>query len=806
MSLTIPEFQNEFSRIFKSLYAFNVEEGSSKDHFMALAQFVRAQYSNKWLNTKRTYFENKEKQVYYFSMEFLPGTQLRNNLLNIGIIDVVKNGLSQMGLDFDEIAANEVDPALGNGGLGRLASCFMDSMAATGIAGNGNGIRYRYGLFKQKFVNGYQVELPENWLRNINPWEVRREDKSVIVRFGGNVNLISEEGKYFRVEHTNTIDILAVPYDTPIIGYRNNIVNTLRLWSAEIPYGDEEKFPTLRDRDAVKEITEVLYPDDSNYEGRLLRLKQEYFFVSAGIQSIIRYFKSMNLPMVDFGEKIQLHINDTHPSLIIPELMRILMDEERMSWEVAWEITKKATSYTNHTILQEAMERWPESMMQGLLPRIYQILKEIDKRHVVNKSHLYNMDIAQKTRPFEHGQIKMANIAILGSHSVNGVSKLHTEILRNDTLRDFATLYPYKFNNKTNGITMRRWVMLSNPDLTKLIDNLIGESWRTNPNDLRILRAFSDDHSILEALAEVKLNNKRRFAQYIKKEMNIDINTNAIFDVQIKRLHAYKRQLLKALHILHRYLQLKDDPTMNMVPRVFIFGAKAAPSYTYAKQIIKFINELANLINNDTDVGDKMKIVFVENYGVSSAELIIPAADISEQISTAGKEASGTSNMKLMANGAITVATLDGANVEITEYVGEDNILLFGMRSEDVNEFYRNGNYNSREIYEKNPRIHRVLNALVNGTVPNIENEGKDIFDSLVTYNDEYFVLNDFDSYDAVQQKADELYQNKHKWYQKALINISQSGNFSSDYTISSYARDIWHIYTTRDRERIEMS
>ena len=435
MSLTIPEFQNEFSRIFKSLYAFNVEEGSSKDHFMALAQFVRAQYSNKWLNTKRTYFENKEKQVYYFSMEFLPGTQLRNNLLNIGIIDVVKNGLSQMGLDFDEIAANEVDPALGNGGLGRLASCFMDSMAATGIAGNGNGIRYRYGLFKQKFVNGYQVELPENWLRNINPWEVRREDKSVIVRFGGNVNLISEEGKYFRVEHTNTTDILAVPYDTPIIGYRNNIVNTLRLWSAEIPYGDEEKFPTLRDRDAVKEITEVLYPDDSNYEGRLLRLKQEYFFVSAGIQSIIRYFKSMNLPMVDFGEKIQLHINDTHPSLIIPELMRILMDEERMSWEVAWEITKKATSYTNHTILQEAMERWPESMMQGLLPRIYQILKEIDKRHVVNKSHLYNMDIAQKTRPFEHGQIKMANIAILGSHSVNGVSKLHTEILRNDTLR-----------------------------------------------------------------------------------------------------------------------------------------------------------------------------------------------------------------------------------------------------------------------------------------------------------------------------------------------------------------------------------
>lgn len=806
MSLTIPEFQNEFSRIFKSLYAFNVEEGSSKDHFMALAQFVRAQYSNKWLNTKRTYFENKEKQVYYFSMEFLPGTQLRNNLLNIGIIDVVKNGLSQMGLDFDEIAANEVDPALGNGGLGRLASCFMDSMAATGIAGNGNGIRYRYGLFKQKFVNGYQVELPENWLRNINPWEVRREDKSVIVRFGGNVNLISEEGKYFRVEHTNTTDILAVPYDTPIIGYRNNIVNTLRLWSAEIPYGDEEKFPTLRDRDAVKEITEVLYPDDSNYEGRLLRLKQEYFFVSAGIQSIIRYFKSMNLPMVDFGEKIQLHINDTHPSLIIPELMRILMDEERMSWEVAWEITKKATSYTNHTILQEAMERWPESMMQGLLPRIYQILKEIDKRHVVNKSHLYNMDIAQKTRPFEHGQIKMANIAILGSHSVNGVSKLHTEILRNDTLRDFATLYPYKFNNKTNGITMRRWVMLSNPDLTKLIDNLIGESWRTNPNDLRILRAFSDDHSILEALAEVKLNNKRRFAQYIKKEMNIDINTNAIFDVQIKRLHAYKRQLLKALHILHRYLQLKDDPTMNMVPRVFIFGAKAAPSYTYAKQIIKFINELANLINSDTDVGDKMKIVFVENYGVSSAELIIPAADISEQISTAGKEASGTSNMKLMANGAITVATLDGANVEITEYVGEDNILLFGMRSEDVNEFYRNGNYNSREIYEKNPRIHRVLNALVNGTVPNIENEGKDIFDSLVTYNDEYFVLNDFDSYDAVQQKADELYQNKHKWYQKALINISQSGNFSSDYTISSYARDIWHIYTTRDRERIEMS
>ena len=805
MSLTIPEFQNEFARIFKNLYAFNVEEGSSKDHFMALAQFVRAKYSEKWRETKRTYYEKKEKQVYYFSMEFLPGTQLKNNLLNIGIIDTVKKGLHQMGLDFEQIAANEVDPALGNGGLGRLASCFMDSMAATGIAGNGNGIRYRYGLFKQKFVNGYQVELPENWLRNANPWDVRREDRSVIVRFGGNVNLISE-GKYIRVNHTNTTDILAVPYDTPIIGYQNRIVNTLRLWSAEIPYGDEAKFPTEQDRDAVKEITEVLYPDDSNYEGRLLRLKQEYFFVSAGVQSIIRYFKSLNLPMADFGEKVQLHINDTHPSLIIPELMRIFMDEERMSWEVAWEITKKATSYTNHTVLQEAMERWPQAMMQNLLPRIYQILKEVDRRHVANKSHLYTMEIAQSTRPFEHGQIKMANVAILGSHSVNGVSKLHTEILRNDTLKDFATLYPYKFNNKTNGITMRRWVMLSNLDLTKLIDNLIGNSWRTNPNELRILRAFSDDHNVLDSLAEVKLNNKKRFAKHVKQAMDLELNTNAIFDVQIKRLHAYKRQLLKALHILHRYLQLKDDPTMDMQPRVFIFGAKAAPSYTYAKQIIKFINELASLVNGDSDVGDKMKIVFVENYSVSLAELIIPAADISEQISTAGKEASGTSNMKLMANGALTVATLDGANVEITEYVGEDNIFLFGMRSDEVNEYYRNGNYNSREIYEKNPRVHRVLNALVDGTVPNIENEGQDIFDSLVTYNDEYFVLNDFDSYDAVQQEADELYQNKYRWYQKALMNISQSGNFSSDYTISSYARDIWRIHTTKDRERIEMS
>lgn len=794
MAFDVQEFKKEYQKTFEELFAYSYEDGSKTEQFIALGDLVRGRYSEDWIQTVTNYNKNKEKQVYYFSMEFLPGRMLKSNLLNMGILDCVKQGMEEMGLDLDEVARAEVDPALGNGGLGRLASCFMDSIASTGLAGNGNGIRYRYGLFKQKFINGYQIELPENWLRNRNVWEVRKENKAVVVRFGGDVSFTQDgEGK-LRVHHENTRDILAVPYDTAQVGYNNGIVNNLRLWSAEIPYGDEARFSTEEQREEVKRITEVLYPDDSNYEGRLLRVQQEYFFSSAGVQSIVRYFKRLNLDWSLFPDKIAIHINDTHPTLAIPELMRILLDEEGLTWDQAWEITKKTVSYTNHTILQEAMERWPETMIADLLPRIYQIIQEINRRHIDKKTPLYGEELTQRTAIIANGQIKMANLAIIGSHSVNGVAKLHTDILMADTLHDFYVMYPQKFNNKTNGITQRRWVQIANENLTAMLDETIGAEWKSDPEEIKILKAHRDNKAVLDRLEQVKLANKKRFADYALKEMNLEIDPTALFDVQIKRLHAYKRQLLNVLHILDRYLQLKDNPKINLQKRVFIFGAKAAPSYYYAKQIIKLINAIADMVNNDPAINDKIKIVFVENYGVSLAELIIPAADISEQISLAGKEASGTSNMKLMSNGAITMATLDGANVEIRDNVGDDNIFIFGLKSDEVQEYYRNGVYNSRDIYEKNPRLKRILNLFIDGSIPGVETEGRDIFDSLVMYNDEYFLLKDFDSYLQAQYEADKAFFDRARWNRMALMNIASSGPFSSDYTILRYADEIWKI------------
>ena len=795
MAFDIQEFKKEYQKKFEELFAYGYESGSKTEQYIALGDLVRGLYSEDWIQTIMEYNKKKEKQVYYFSMEFLPGRMLKSNLLNMGILDCVKQGMDELGLDLDEVARAEVDPALGNGGLGRLASCFMDSIASTGLAGNGNGIRYRYGLFKQKFNNGYQIELPENWLRNRNVWEVRKENKAVIVRFGGDVSFTQEDGDgKLRVRHENTRDILAVPYDTAQVGYNNGVVNNLRLWSAEIPYGDEARFSTEEQREEVKRITEVLYPDDSNYEGRLLRVQQEYFFSSAGIQSIVRYFKRLKLDWSLFPDKIAIHINDTHPTLAIPELMRILLDEEGLTWDQAWEITKKTVSYTNHTILQEAMERWPETMISDLLPRIYQIIQEINRRHIDKKTPLYGEELSQRTAIISHGQIKMANRAIIGSHSVNGVARLHTDILMADTLNDFYVMYPQKFNNKPNGITQRRWVQIANENLTAMLDETIGTEWKSNPEEIKILKAHRDNKNVLDKLEQVKLSNKKRFAAYALQEMGIEIDPTALFDVQIKRLHAYKRQLLNVLHILDRYLQLKDNPNANLQKRVFIFGAKAAPSYYYAKQIIKLINSIAYLINNDPSINDKIKIVFVENYGVSLAELIIPAADISEQISLAGKEASGTSNMKLMSNGAITMATLDGANVEIRDHVGEDNIFIFGLKSDEVQEYYRNGVYNSRDIYDKNPRLKRILNLLIDGTIPGVETEGRDIFDSLVMYNDEYFLLKDFDGYLQAQYEADVAFSDRDRWNRMALMNIASSGPFSSDYTILRYADEIWKI------------
>ena len=794
MTLTTKVFKKEFEKTVEVLYSSSLKEASSSQHYTALGNFIKAYASENWNQTNQTYLDEQLKQVYYFSMEFLPGRMLKSNLLNLGILDTVREGIAEMGLDFEAIVKSEVDPALGNGGLGRLASCFMDSIASLGIPGNGNGIRYRYGLFQQKFVDGYQVELPENWLRNGNIWEVRKENKAVMIRFGGEVYLKEDGENKLRPIYSNTQNILAVPYDTGMIGYENDVVNNLRLWSAEIPPEEEINFKTSAEREVVNQITEVLYPDDSNYEGQLLRLRQEYFFTSAGIQSIIRHYKKMQLPWNEFPNKIAIHVNDTHPALCVPELMRILLDEEGLSWEKAWDITKKSISYTNHTIMQEAMEKWPVQMVQELIPRIYQIIEAINQRHIDKKIPLYGEDLTYRTTIISDGNIKMANLAIIGSHSVNGVAQLHTDILKEETLRDFYELYPSKFNNKTNGITQRRWLHLANEKLTLLIDDKIGKEWKTSPAELRQFKAYSKDPETLKQLAAIKLENKKRFATYAKEKYDIELNTEALFDVQIKRLHAYKRQLLNALHILDRYLKIKDDPTLELQPRVFIFGAKAAPSYIYAKQIIKFINALAQLVNNDPDVGDKMKIVFVENYGVSLAELIIPAADISEQISLAGKEASGTSNMKLMLNGALTMATLDGANIEIKDLVGEDNIFLFGLTNDEVNQMNREGFYSSKAVLENNPRLNRVLDCLVNGTIPDIEEEGRVIYDSLIQYNDEYYVLQDFESYVDAQEKADALYQNKELWNQKALINIASSGPFSADFTIMRYADEIWNV------------
>lgn len=794
MEITVKQFVKEFKQQFQSMYAYSYDEGSNEQLYNALGLLVKNYISSHWKETREKYIKNSVKQVYYFSMEFLPGRQLRSNAYNLGLLDVVKEGLSELDLSFDQLAEAEADPALGNGGLGRLASCFMDSLASLGMAGNGNGIRYQYGLFRQKFVDGYQVELPENWLRYRNVWETRNDKSTCMVRFGGNVWLEENHQGHLVPHYENALNVLAVPYDTPMVGYRNDTVNNLRLWSAEIPVEEEANYHTIEETEPIKEITQVLYPDDSNYEGRLLRLKQEYFMVSAGVQSIIRHFRKYNVPRKNIPDKVAIHINDTHPALVVPELMRILIDEEHLSWEQAWEITFKTCSYTNHTILREALEKWPIDMMKELLPRIYMIIEEINNRFVENTMPLYGERITWQTAILQNGVVNMAHLAVIGSHSVNGVAKLHTDILMNDVLKDFFELYPERFNNKTNGITQRRWVHLANPDLTQLIDEKIGENWKLTPSELKVFKGFEKDKDTLNKLTDVKLKNKKRLAAHIKEVKGITVDPNALFDVQIKRLHAYKRQHLNLLHILHRYLEIKENPSVDYVPRVFIFGAKAAPSYHYAKQIIKVINSLADLVNNDPDVGDKLKIVFFENYGVSLAEKIIPAADISEQISLASMEASGTSNMKLMANGALTLATLDGANIEIRDFVGEDNLFVFGLSSKEVYELKANQSYQARELYESDQKLKNVLDALTNGTIPNLQDEGYALFDSLVNFNDEYFVLKDFASYVEAQNKVDDLYKDQSEWARKSLLNIASSAPFSADYTIQRYADDIWKV------------
>ena len=795
------KFKQSFETKMYSLYAQSIKDATDEQLLNVLCSVIKDIISKKWVDNKL----DSQKEVYYFSIEFLLGRQLKSNLLNLGIEDVVRTGLKELNIDLDNLINAESDPALGNGGLGRLAACFLDSMASLDISGHGYGIRYKYGLFEQKFINGYQVEVPDNWLTQGGyVWETVRPNKAIVVKFEGNVNLVDKNGR-LEVNHTDYIPVMAMPYDIPIIGYRNNSINTLRLFKSEVlsrdfgpltihaknSYGSYED--ALKYKYYAEEISQVLYPNDSNYAGRLLRLKQEYFFVSAGIQDIIRKYKKNKLDIKKLNKKVAIHINDTHPTLCIPELMRILLDEEGLSWDEAWNITINTVSYTNHTIMTEAMERWPKEMLKTLLPRIYMIIEEIDRRYMNElEESKYDHDKIYRMSIIDNNDIKMANLSIVGSHSVNGVAKLHTELLKKEVLKDFYDHEPEKFNNKTNGIAHRRWLISSNTELSDLITGLISEDWKTDTRKLKELEAHRNDKAVLEKIGQIKYNNKERLAKFIKEKYDIDVNPNSIFDVQIKRLHAYKRQLLNALHILHLYHELLENPNFDMEPRTFIFGAKAAPGYYLAKCIIKFINSLAEKINNDPRIDNKIKVVFIENYDVSKAELIIPAADVSEQISTTTKEASGTGNMKLMMNGAITLATLDGANIEIFDQVGEDNIVIFGLSANEVLNYNKFGGYSALDLYNSNRVIKRVVDDLVNGFIPNMEKEGRQIYDSLITYNDEYFVLRDMENYIEAQEKIDRLYKNKEKWNEMALINIANSGVFSSDRTIAEYAEDIW--------------
>ena len=725
---------------------------------------------------------------------------LKSNLLNLGILNTVREGLNDFGIELDEVAKIEPDMAIGNGGLGRLASCFMDSLASTGLPGNGNGIRYRYGLFKQKIVDGYQVELPDSWLNNGNPWEVRRADKAVEVTFGGEVWL-EDDGKGNLIPHYKDQErVLAVPYDTPMVGFENTTVNNMCLWRSEVPEELDPKFQNLDYMRQTSMLSAELYPDDSNYDGRLLRLKQEYFFVSAGLQRILHHYKGTQKKDIrKIGDYIAVHINDTHPALCVPEFMRLLVDEYGVGWNRAWDTTLKVMSYTNHTILSEALEKWPEEMIKQLLPRIYQIIVEIDRRRTAELLPKVGATLVHNTRIIKDGQIHMANLSIIGSHSTNGVAKLHSDLLKDVELHDFYEIYPERFNNKTNGIADRRWIQIANERLSGIIDETIGKSWRHDLDELKLLKNFKNDEKTLEQLQKAKFDDKLRLAAVIKEQKGITVNPDAIFDVQVKRLHAYKRQLLNALHILKLYFDLKDNPELDRIPRVFIFGAKAAPSYHYAKSIIKVINEIANMINNDQTIKDKLKVVFMENYNVSLAEVIIPAANVGEQISLASKEASGTSNMKFMLNGALTIGTLDGANIEIFEAAGDGNNFVFGLTKDEVYEYYRNGNYNARDIYEQNPVVNRILNALIDGTVPNIKSEGREIFDSLTVYNDEYFVLRDFNDYVRAQAELEKLYRDQKAWTQASLMNIANVGRFSSDRTVREYADDIWYIKAKKE-------
>ena len=787
-------FIERYKQEVSETYGREFEETFTAERYQVLGKMIRDYVGINWKETKNAIKKSQSKQLYYFSMEFLMGRLLTNNLMNLGIYDLVKEGLEDLGMDITEMEEMESDAGLGNGGLGRLAACFMDSLASLDLAGHGNCIRYHYGLFKQKIVNNEQVELPDCWLKSGNIWEVWKPQHVVRVPFGGQLDAYMDQNGKFRSNYRPEFVVRAVPYDEPIIGYHTTTTNTLRLWDAEVDEDSVQSGQLNKYLNDVTAITANVYPDDSTVEGKLLRLKQEYFFVCAGINQIIRSHLRVYPTLDNLGDKVAIQLNDTHPVLVIPELMRVLCDNYDYEWDQAWDIVTKTVAYTNHTVMAEALEKWPQEMVQSLLPRIYMIIEEIDRRFKYEVDHKGMGHIWNNVAILKEGQVHMAHIAIVGSHSVNGVAKLHTEILIHDVMKDFVSLYPDRFNNKTNGITHRRWLLYSNPQLTKLLEETIGDSFKRHPEDLEKLMEHIDDPILQERFMNVKMERKQILADYVKKTLDIDINVNSIFDCQAKRLHAYKRQLLNIFHVMHLYLKMKEEPSFRIYPRTFFFSAKAAPSYMLAKEIIKLINMVANRVNNDPETNHYLKVVFIPNYSVSVAEILLNAADVSEQISTAGKEASGTGNMKYMMNGALTLGTLDGANVEIVERVGYENAEIFGLRVEDIEEVRKENSYNAWDIYHNNYRIRRVIDSLKNCTWSNNPDEFQLIYNDLLLRNDEFYVLADFDAYVYAQREIETRYQQKSNWARTMLINIAQSGYFSSDRTIKEYAKEIWNL------------
>ena len=802
-------FKKQIKENVKALFRKTLEEANEQQIYQAVAYTVKDTIIDNWLETQKAYEKQDPKTVYYLSMEFLMGRALGNAMINLKEYKEIAEALDEMGININLVEDEERDPALGNGGLGRLAACFLDSLATLGYSAYGCGIRYRYGMFRQKIKDGFQVEVPDNWLKDGYPFELRRPEYAKIVKFGGNVAVhVDEKGEnHFTQENYQSVQ--AIPYDLPIPGYGNGVVNTLRIWDAQpvecfqldsFDKGDYRL--AVEQENLARNICEVLYPNDNHYAGKELRLKQQYFFVSASIQEAVDKYMRKHDDIHKLYEKVTFQMNDTHPTLTVPELMRILLDEYGLGWEEAWSITTKTVAYTNHTIMSEALEKWPIELFSNLLPRIYQIVEEINRRFclLIEASYPGNTEKIRKMAIIYDGQVKMAHMAICASYSVNGVARLHTEILKKQELRDFYELMPDKFNNKTNGITQRRFLLHANPLLADWVTAHVGDEWITDLTVLRHLKVYADDKKAQHEFMNIKYQNKVRLAKYILENNGIEVDPRSIFDVQVKRLHEYKRQLLNILHIMYLYNELKEHPDMDFVPRTFIFGAKAAAGYKNAKLTIKLINSVADVINNDGSIGGKIKVVFIEDYCVSNAELIVAAADVSEQISTASKEASGTGNMKFMLNGAVTIGTMDGANVEMYEEVGEDNIFIFGLSSDEVINYEQNGGYDPNEIFNTNANVRKVLMQLVNGTYcPEDPELFRDLYNSLLNTQctakaDTYFILKDFDSYAETQKKIQEAYKDTKKWNKMAILNVASSGKFSSDRTIQEYVDDIWHL------------